>query len=109
VLGRARAGDFELVWDDHTRAETETVVRKIPPIDWEDFRDLFEEEHRYEGGVHPEEFSDTVPDATDRKFAALAKATDATLISNDDDLLTNREQVGIWIDRPGEFLDYVDE
>jgi predicted nucleic acid-binding protein len=82
--------------------ETEYVVRKIPPLSWDRWSALFQEENRYEGETHPEDFA-YVPDADDRKFAALATASGATLVTNDDHLLAYRERLPCPVQTPGEF------
>jgi predicted nucleic acid-binding protein len=56
--------------------------------------ELFRDEDRYEGETSPEKF-DYIPDADDRKFAALSKATGVSLITNDDHLLSNRDRAGL--------------
>jgi hypothetical protein len=48
--------------------------------------DLFRPEDRHTAVTHPERFA-FIPDPDDRKFAALAHAAGATLISNDGHLL----------------------
>ena len=45
-----------------------------------------------------------IEDPVDRKYAALASASDATLVTNDDHLLSKRGQLGFPVMTPGEFL-----
>jgi len=104
LIEGVRRGDLTLVWNEATRHESQRVVEQIPPLSWEPFGDLFEDEGRYEAPIGPEEI-DYVPDPADRKYAALAGATDATLITNDDDLLANREQAEVTIVSPGEYFE----
>lgn len=103
IIGEVRAGRLRLIWDEATRRETEAVVRRIPPLSWETFAGLFQEEHRYEGKVHPGEFED-VPDAADRKFAALAAAADAALVTNDGDLLGSLPADRVRVLTPATFV-----
>ena len=92
-----------MVWNEETRGESEQVLRQIPKLSWKTFASLFREDDRYEQETHPDRF-DYVPAPTDRKFAALSKATGATLITMDEDLLNNRERANVPILTPGEFL-----
>ena len=108
IIEKVRQGTFNLVWSTATRSETRAVIEKIPPLNWRDFDDLFQEEHRVTEQIYPEDFPE-IPDPDDRKFAALAAKADVTLISNDDHLLDVREKLDIWIDTPGEFLDYIQQ
>jgi len=91
-----------LVWNEATRRETRAILRKIPPISWEPFSDLFGEDGCFRGIVNPSWFGQ-VRDPDDRKFAALAYAAGATLITQDDDLLEIRSNVRVTILTPTEF------
>ena len=79
-------GVVRLVWSDATRRETESLLRKIPPISWEAVADLFQEANRRSSDIDPGAFS-SVPDEEDRKFAALAASNQAILVSLDQHLL----------------------
>jgi predicted nucleic acid-binding protein len=79
-------GTLRLIWDEATRRETERIVRKIPRLSWERFALLFRVENGFREETHPERFL-AVPDPDDRKFAALAAATGATLVTLDEHLL----------------------
>ncbi len=103
IIGQVRAGRLTLIWDEDTRRETEAVVKHIPPLSWDAFAGLFQEEHRYEGLVHPGAF-DEVPDPADRKFAGLAAAAHAVLITNDGDLLGSLSGPTVCVLTPDEFL-----
>ncbi len=103
IFEAIREGRLTLVWNEATRAETRTVVRKIPPIHWEDFADLFESRNEFKGATEENAFGH-VPDQTDRKFAALATAAGATLITQDAHLLDSRDDGAARVMRPGEFL-----
>ena len=103
VLAEVRAGALLLVWDDATRRETERVVRKIRPLAGADFSDLFRPSGRYDGPTQPGPFG-FVPDPADRKFAALAAATGAVLLTNDRHLLAGRPHAGLTVLTPVEFV-----
>ncbi len=103
IVEAVREGRLRLVWNEETRRETRRVLERIPPISWEPFADLFRDEGRHRGAVNPGWFGQ-VGDPDDRKFGALAYAAGATLITQDDDLLTGRSNVGVPILTPAEFL-----
>lgn len=102
ILRAAREGACELVWNDATRRETQMILDRIPRLDWEDVAALFRPEWQYDGETHPEQFGH-VPDADDRKFAALAAASGAILVSSDRHLLAHRGE-GFEVRTPGEIL-----
>lgn len=104
VVQAVRDGRLLMPWSDATRGEVEAVVRKIPPIAWDDIADLFREQDRRDGGLDMQGL-DWVGDPADRKFAALARATDAILVSNDDHLLARRDEASIVVLTSGEFRD----
>jgi len=99
-------GALLLVWSEATRAESLAVVSKIPPLRDVDIEPLFRDAGHYDGPTEPEAFTD-VPDPSDRKFAALAAATGAVLVSNDSDLLADRECLPLTVHRPGELVDWL--
>lgn len=103
VLQEIRRGTLCLVWDDETRAESEHILRKIPPLSWENVAELYRPEERYDGATEPEAFS-FVPDPDDWAFAALASATGAALLTLDDHLLGKRSRTDVRIMTPEEFL-----
>ncbi|MDX1650035.1 MAG: PIN domain-containing protein [Myxococcota bacterium] len=102
IVEAIRRGRIDLVWDDATRAETRSVLKSIPPLSWDAFRDLYGAGGAFDGATEPERFG-AVPDPDDRAFAALADAAGAVLISNDDDLLGVRERLGVTVMTPEEF------
>lgn len=106
VVQAVRDGRVRMPWSDATRGEVEAVLRKIPPISWDDIADLFRTRDRYHGALD-EGGLDWVGDPADRKFAALARATGATLVSNDDHLLARRGEADITVLTSGEFRDRV--
>ncbi len=102
VLDGVREGRFLLLWSPATRQETERLVRRIPPIEWERVEALYRE-----GGCRPDEgggdFS-SIPDAEDHKFAALARQTGATLVTLDRHLLEVDPAVGVRVATPTAFM-----
>ncbi|NMT64373.1 PIN domain-containing protein [Marinobacter orientalis] len=103
ILGLVREGKLRMIWNRQTRGEIEHILGKIPALSKRDSKALFRENARFRGRTDPSRFR-YVPDPADRKFAALADASGATLISNDDDLLGGRRRARVPIVTPGEFL-----
>lgn len=103
ILRAVEAGTYTFVWNEPTRAETRKILKKIPPLSWSRFEHLFQSGNEYTGDVHPGHYGQ-VTDYDDRKFAALASAAGAVLVSNDDDLLSVRDQLDITVLTTGEFL-----
>jgi uncharacterized protein len=103
LLEALRQGRCRMMWHRTTRRETERVLRRIPPLDWQRFAPLFrpEWEHRAELDLTP---FGAIEDPDDRKFAALAAATQSVLISNDDHLLARRDELPVPILKPAELL-----
>lgn len=93
-------GRLRLVWDEATRAETRAVVERIPPLRWDRFAPLFRPAYRHAGATDPSAYPQ-VTDPGDRKFAALAAAADAVLVSNDDHLLAVRASMKVPVLTPG--------
>lgn len=102
IIDAVRAGRLRLVWAECTRGENERVLRKIPPIEWEPFEDLFVGDGRFDGELDLDGVS-YIADPADRKFAALGYATGAALVSNDDHLLAERAKGKTPILTPPEF------
>lgn len=104
VIEAVREGSLRLVWDEATFRETRRILEKIPPLSWSDFRGLFRDADRYTGPVASSSFG-FIPDPEDRKFAALAAAAGATLVSQDEHLLGIRNNENApRILTPGEFV-----
>lgn len=101
ILDEIRANRVTLVWDRATRREVETVLQKIPPLRWDAVAPLFQPDAEHQ---HRSDHSEVgfVEDPHDRKFAALAVSTGATLVSADDHLLSHRDRLDVA--RPNEFL-----
>ncbi len=103
IIEQVRSGQLRMIWTEQTRRETEYILSKIPPLSWESFAGLFRDEDRYCERVDPAAFSH-ISDRDDRKYAALAAATGAVLVTNDDHLLRSRDRSHIEVVTPGEFL-----
>ena len=103
IVNAIRRGDCLMVWNDATRRENEAVLRRIPPLDWPEFSVLFGPEGEFRGVTAPGLF-DRVEDPEDRKFAALAWATGAIVISSDSHLLSCRDELPITVLTAREFL-----
>ncbi|WP_404788182.1 putative toxin-antitoxin system toxin component, PIN family [Altericista sp. CCNU0014] len=102
IVAQVRDGLLPMVWNEQTRQETAFIVRKIPPLSWDAIAPLFRLEDCYLGDLFPERFA-LISDPADIKFAALADATGAVLITMDRDLLSIRDAVAIAIWTPSEF------
>jgi predicted nucleic acid-binding protein len=102
IVEQVRSGQLRMIWNEQTRRETQHVVSRIPPLSWSRVAELFREDDRYSGKTSPEKF-DYIPDADDRKFAALSDATGAVLITNDDHLLSNRHRARLHVLTPREY------
>jgi uncharacterized protein len=102
IVDAVRSGRLRLVWDEATRRESEALFRRIPPISWDAVGDLFVEEGHFGGEVVPADFP-VVPDPDDRKFAALAAASGAVLVTADAALLRATRQRLPKAAAPGEF------
>ncbi len=103
VVQAARKGEHWLIWNQKTKRETKKLLNQIPPLDWEDIADLFKPDQEFTGPTNEKAFS-LIKDPDDRKFAALAKATGAPIISNDRHILDVRSQLPITVHTPGEFM-----
>ena len=102
LVEAVRDGRLRMVWDDATREEIEHVLRQIPRLSWTRIADLFRSEDRFHGSTHPDEFG-FVPDPSDRKFAALADAAQASLVTSDAALLKAGSHMAVPVLKPSEF------
>jgi uncharacterized protein len=102
IVDAVKRGELHMLWNDATRREIEHIVRKIPPLRAQALAPLFRPEDRVTVPTHPERFAE-IPDPDDRKFAALAEATGAVLISNDEHLLGHRDRMNLTVLTPSEF------
>jgi predicted nucleic acid-binding protein len=103
ILAAVREGRFQLIWNKPTRRETETILRRIPRLDWERVADLFQPEGEFTGPVDPDAFV-MIADRDDRKFAALSAAAKTPLVTNDNHVLAQRDLLGIEVLTPRAFL-----
>src|SRR5690349_8009401 len=78
-------GQLDMVWNEGTRREAKKLLNQIPPLAWGRIEGLFQRRTEFKGET-PGNF-ELVKDPDDRKFAALASAAGAILISNDEHLL----------------------
>lgn len=104
VLEQVRLGRIHMIWSDETRAETQHIIEKIPPLSWTSVAEVFRAEHCHSGQTASDKF-EFIPDPDDWKFAALAEATGAILLTNDTDLLHRRDRVRLQILTPVEYRD----
>jgi putative PIN family toxin of toxin-antitoxin system len=108
IVELARCGKLRMIWSNQTRTEARYILTKIPRLSWEEVAGLFRNEDRYEDIPSVAGFSE-IRDPDDRKFAALAEATDAVLLTNDSDLLSHRDHLDIEIFTPGEYWEALQE
>jgi predicted nucleic acid-binding protein len=103
LLEALSQGRCRMVWHRMTRRETERVLRRIPPLDWQRFAPLFRPEWEHRAELDLTQFG-AIEDPDDRKFAALAAATQSVLVSQDDHLLARRDELPVRVLRPSESL-----
>ncbi len=92
IVEAVRRGELALVWHAATRAESRAIIEQIPPLDWASVADLFDPAQEHLGPLDADAFTQ-IADPDDRKFAALASAAGAVLVSNDAHLLAVRESL----------------
>jgi predicted nucleic acid-binding protein len=102
LVRAVREQRLSMPWSDDTRAEVERVLRKIPPLSWSDFQGLFRAGEHHPGSPDERGLA-WVADPDDRKFAALARAVGAVLVSNDEHLLARRAEATITVLTPHEY------
>ena len=101
IVDLVRAGQLRMAWNEGTRREIERVLRRIPPLRGIDASDLFREEDRIEE-VGSGDFA-MISDPDDRVFAAVAVSAGATIVTNDDHLLSCRDQLRVPVLTAGAF------
>ena len=106
IVSAVRRSHLRAIWCPETKHENESLIRKIPPLSWSAFADLFDEGHCYREKLDLSAFS-YVPDSSDRVFAALAHAARATLITQDDHLLAARSRADVPFLSPHEFVRFM--
>jgi uncharacterized protein len=102
IVDAVKHGQVRMVWNDATRGEIERIMQQIPPLRAHAVSDIFHPENRHTAATYPGRFA-FIPDPDDRKFAALAHATGATLISNDDHLLRHGGHMDLTVFTPRAF------
>jgi predicted nucleic acid-binding protein len=102
IVDALRQGQLQMVWNDATRQEIERILQQIPPLRTLAVADVFRPANHFVGATHPEQFV-AIPDPDDRKFAALAHAAGATLISNDQHLLQVHDRLAVLVLTPSAF------
>ena len=102
IVDAVKQHRLRMAWNGATRREIERILRQIPPLHAHSVAQLFRPENHVTVTTHPERFGE-IPDPDDRKFAALALAARAVLISNDEHLLKGRDQLDVPVLTPGEF------
>lgn len=103
ILAAIRERRFQLIWNESTRRETEFILRRIPPLRWDKFADLFLPEGEFTRPVDPYDFA-FIEDPDNRKFAALGAAVKVPLVTNDLHLLVHRNLIGFDVLTPPAFL-----
>jgi predicted nucleic acid-binding protein len=103
ILGAIEDRSLRMIWSDATRGETRAVLKRIPPLSWGAMAPLFRDEDQRPQPTEDRAVAHIV-DPTDRKFASLARAEGAILISNDEHLLAAPERIDLLILSPGEFI-----
>lgn len=106
IIKAVKQGQLRMLWNEKTHRETKQLLQKIPQLSWDKFSDLFQEEDCYRGEVNHERFS-FVADPEDRKFAALSEAVGATLVTQDQDLLSVRRLICVPVLRPRELIEQI--
>jgi predicted nucleic acid-binding protein len=102
IVDAVKQGRLRMVWNDATRREIEHIIGRIPALRSRVDAQLFRPENRFTAPTHPERFA-FIPDPDDRRFAALADAAGAILISSDEHLLAHRDRVAVPVVTPGTF------
>lgn len=94
LLAAVAEGRLARVWDAATRAETAAVLARTPRLDPAASERLLRPEHEHPGPLDLSAFG-FVEDPEDRKFAALAAAAGALLVSSDAHLLAHRGRLEV--------------
>ena len=103
IFAAVRQGQLQLVWNKPTRHETETILRRIPGLDWARVADLFRPEGEFIGPADPDAFV-MIADRDDRKFVALSSAAKTPLVTNDNHILPQKRAAGVEILSPHAFV-----
>jgi predicted nucleic acid-binding protein len=108
ILRLVGEGALRMVWNSATQEETRHILERIPPLSWIEIAPLFREGERFEGEAAADEYPQ-IPDPDDRKFAALARAAGAVLITQDSDLLGQPQRLDVLVLTPKEYLHWAQE
>jgi predicted nucleic acid-binding protein len=100
LLQLARSAAVVLIWSAATRAETCRVLTRIPRLDWARAAPLFLSQNERSDPLL--DAYEAIEDRADRKFAALAVSTGATLVTSDVHLLAHRATFDVMT--PAEML-----
>lgn len=101
LIEAVRDGRLIMVWNAATLAETQRILRKIPPLSWDRVADVFLPAHEAPVVLDLSHVV-FVNDFEDRKYAALSLAEGCPIVTSDDDLLSHGERLDVW--KPGAFL-----
>ena len=101
IVEAVKQGELRMVWNEATRRRSNASCSKFPRSGHTTCR-AFSSRGSLHAPTHPQRFAH-IPDPDDRKFAALAHATDAKLISNDDHLLRHRDRMDVTVLTPMSF------
>ena len=102
IMHAVRLDHLRMAWNESTRQETDRIMHQIPPLRNHSIATLFRAEGRFDGAVDLERFI-AIPDPDDRKFAALAHAAGAVLVSNDAHLLESSGDDELTVFNAGAF------
>jgi predicted nucleic acid-binding protein len=103
VLAEVRDRRVRLVWNEPTRRETQMILQRIPRLNWQSAAGLFRPDAEFSAPTDPEAFA-LIADPGDRKFAALTRAANALLVTNDRHLLAQSTAACITALTPMGFL-----
>jgi len=103
IVEAVRTHRLKMAWSVGTKRESEHVIRRIPPLHWRDFEELFDEASRVCDAIDVSSYA-YILDPADRVFAALAHATGASLITGDDHLLAHRSRADVPVLTTHEFV-----
>ena len=102
LVRAVRDGRLRMPWTDATRREIEHILGRIPPLRSLAVAELFHPADHVTAPI-PYDWFDDIPDPDDRKFAALAHATGAVLVSNDEHLLRYPGPMDLTVMTPSAF------
>ncbi|RPJ58158.1 MAG: PIN domain-containing protein [Acidobacteria bacterium] len=104
LVQAVRTGQIRMVWNEAIRREYRATIDRIPMLDWFAFQDMMTPDSRDDSADLSDAGLEPIVDPEDRKFAALARATGAILVTSDDHLLSVRDQLNLIIRTPAELI-----